>query len=69
MHILTLIIAPVEVVLWSHHLLDPWFYFACQLVKGLYWTIFAPFGLRAVIVSNLELGYLIPLAITFPGMM
>jgi hypothetical protein len=69
MHILTLIIAPVEVVLWSHHLLEPWVYFALQLVKGLYWTIFVPFGMRAVILSTLELGYKIPILITFPGIM
>jgi hypothetical protein len=69
MNILTLIIAPTEVVLWSHHLLEPWVYFALHLVLGVYWTIYGPLGLRTVIISTLELKYKAALAVTFPCMM
>jgi hypothetical protein len=52
LHILTLVAAPTEVVLWSHHLMDPWVYFTLQAAKALYFTIFSPIALRNLFMMD-----------------
>ncbi|KAI5358186.1 hypothetical protein Slin15195_G065130 [Septoria linicola] len=45
LELLNLIAEPAEMVLWSHHLLEPWLYLMLQILKGLLWTTMAPISI------------------------
>ncbi|PPJ54785.1 hypothetical protein CBER1_04060 [Cercospora berteroae] len=50
LELLNFIAEPVEMVLWSHHLLEPWLYLTLQILKALLWSCMTPFS-----VSQLHL--------------
>ncbi|KAM3425049.1 hypothetical protein BST61_g7017 [Cercospora zeina] len=50
LELLNFIAEPVEMVLWSHHLLEPWLYLTLQILKALLWSCMTPIS-----VSQLHL--------------
>ena len=45
LELLAFVAAPVEMVLWSHHLLEPSVYLGSQIFNALLWTTITPISL------------------------
>lgn len=46
---------PLEFVLWSYHLLEPWMYLVFQVLKAGFWSVVAGFGFYILLAPKIIL--------------